>query len=237
MRIITWNCNKGFRNKVKLISKYKPDIAVIQECENINEMIFDDDIQPYSKFHYGLKNIGIGLLSYSNFKITSINIEDVYVNLDLGIQCYIEGPVNFQLVAIWTGPHKDNENIHYVNSVISFLDKYGDWVKNSNTIILGDFNSNATYDLKTKKPHKTMIDMMDGLGLCSAYHEYFNEEQGKETKPTFYLYRKNESMQHIDHIFVPKVLKNKIKKIEIGIYDEWSNFSDHMPFIIDFEFN
>lgn len=235
MKIITWNCNKGFRNKVKLISQHKPDIAVIQECENINEIIFDDTIQPFNKYHYALKNIGIGLLSYTNYQFNPFNINETYIKLDLGIQSNVTGPINFQLLGLWTGPHKNDESIHYVNSVITFLEKYGDWVKKSNTIILGDFNSNATYDLKLKKPHLKMLNLMDDVGLCSAYHEFFNEEQGKETRSTFYLYRKNESKQHIDHIFIPKKLKNNIKSIEIGKFDDWSAYSDHMPFIMDID--
>jgi len=236
MKILTWNCNKGFRNKVKLISELNPDIAVIQECENINNILFEDTKQPYYKFHYALNNIGIGILSYTNYMIKPINIDDTYVKLDLGIQCNIEGPVNFQLLGLWTGPHKNDESIHYVNSVITFLEKYGDWVKRNNTIILGDFNSNATYDLKNKKPHQRMINLMDELGLCSAYHEFFHEEQGKETQPTFFMYRKNESTQHIDHIFIPKSLKNNIKNIIIGKYDNWSKYSDHAPFILELDY-
>ena len=46
MRIITWNCNKSFRTKVKLISQLQPDIAVIQECEDINNLVFEDKKQP-----------------------------------------------------------------------------------------------------------------------------------------------------------------------------------------------
>jgi len=237
MRIITWNCNKAFRNKVNLISKLNPDVAVIQECENINDLIFDDDRQPYNKFHYGLNNkIGIGLLSYTSYKFNPMNLEDTYLKLDLGIQCTVEGPLSFQMLGLWTGPHPDNDRIHYVHSVTTFLEKYSEWVKQNNTIILGDFNSNLTYDVKNRKSHETMVQMMEDAGLCSAYHYFFKEEQGKETRPTFYFHKKNESTQHIDHIFIPKALAERIKNIEIGSYDEWGSYSDHVPFIMDIDF-
>ena len=34
MKIISWNCNRAFRNKFSIIQKYDADIYVIQECEN-----------------------------------------------------------------------------------------------------------------------------------------------------------------------------------------------------------
>ena len=241
MRIISWNCNKSFRTKVKLISQLQPDIAVIQECEDINNRVFEDEIQPNHKFHYstgGIGKIGIGLLSYTDykFKVDNSDLEEVYLNLDLGIKCVAEGPAPVQLLGLWTGPHPDNDSIHYVHSVSTFLKKYSNWIKQNNTIILGDFNSNLTYDVKNRKSHEIMLNIMDEAGLCSAYHTFFREDQGKETRPTFYFHKKNESTQHIDHIFIPKTLAGHIKNIEIGTYDAWGTHSDHVPFILDIDY-
>jgi hypothetical protein len=33
MRIVTWNCQGGFRHKADKIAALQPDIAIIQECE------------------------------------------------------------------------------------------------------------------------------------------------------------------------------------------------------------
>jgi endonuclease/exonuclease/phosphatase family metal-dependent hydrolase len=131
---------------------------------------------------------------------------------------------------------KDPE-IHYVHSVNTFLKQYNNWINQTDTCILGDFNSNLTYDLKKSKPHQTMLNMMNELNLVSAYHKYFNEDQGKESQATFYYHKKNnESKQHIDYIFIPSKLSNNIKKIEVGIFDEWYTYSDHMPIIMDIDY-
>ncbi|MBK5242558.1 hypothetical protein [Clostridium sp.] len=60
---------------------------------------------------------------------------------------------------------------------------------------------------------------------CDIY-----EIQGKENKPTFFLYRKKERHFHIDCFFGEK---EKINSLEIGEFDDWITLSDHMPVILD----
>ena len=38
LRIITWNCQGAFRKKFPLIASYAPDLAVIQECEQLERI-------------------------------------------------------------------------------------------------------------------------------------------------------------------------------------------------------
>lgn len=34
MRIVSWSCNGGFRNKLHLVADFNEDVLVIQECED-----------------------------------------------------------------------------------------------------------------------------------------------------------------------------------------------------------
>jgi len=33
VRVVTWNCQGGFRRKAEVIEALQPDLAIIQECE------------------------------------------------------------------------------------------------------------------------------------------------------------------------------------------------------------
>ena len=79
---------------------------------------------------------------------------------------------------------------------------------------------------KLKLEHKNII---------SSYHHFFNEEQGKETQPTFYLHHKKEKPFHLDFCFLSKELINRIESVEVGKYEDWIKYSDHVPMIINMD--
>ena len=39
----------------------------------------------------------------------------------------------------------------------------------------------------------------------------------------------------MDFIFLPKNLADKIINIEVGSFDDWYTYSDHMPIILDID--
>ena len=58
------------------------------------------------------------------------------------------------------------------------------------------------------------------IEINSLYHRYFNEEQGKETKPTFFLQRNRAKPYHIDYIFASKEIENNMTNFEIATIDK-----------------
>ena len=40
MKVVTWNCNLNLVKKFEFIEQYKPDIAIIQECEKLGKSYF-----------------------------------------------------------------------------------------------------------------------------------------------------------------------------------------------------
>lgn len=235
MKIITWNCNKKFRTKAALIAPYKPDIVVIQECENLNKYPIEGDTKPTNIYHYANVNIGIGVVSYTGLGFTPSFTDDTYKAMEMGLCGTISGATPLQIVGVWTGPSKDISN-HYIYSIIKFLEKYHDWIAATNTIILGDFNSNLSYDKKIKKPHQTMIDLMKALNMVSVYHEYFKEKQGLETCMTHYHHKKESSPFHLDYIYIPEKLYRNVISFEVGSYETWHKHSDHVPLILEMEY-
>ncbi len=78
MKIITWNCNMAFRKKADFILEKKPDVLIIPECENPDKLIFKNEtIKPTDLFWFGKNpNKGIGVFTYSDFKISLLDIHN-----------------------------------------------------------------------------------------------------------------------------------------------------------------
>ena len=68
----------AFRKKAEFILAEQPDILIVQECENPNKLIFKNEVtKPSDLFWYGKNpNKGIGVFTYSDFKIELLKIYD-----------------------------------------------------------------------------------------------------------------------------------------------------------------
>lgn len=121
---------------------------------------------------------------------------------------------------------------NYIEDLYVYLQIYKEKLSEvKNKIICGDFNSNSCWDKQHKlRTHTSVVKELEKLNLYSCYHLKENEFQGKESKPTFYMYRKNEKTYHIDYMFYNS---QGIYEFKIGKFDDWISLSDHMPMILD----
>ena len=80
MKLITWNCNGGFRNKYHLLAD-NFDILIIQECENP-----DKSTKEYKEWSSNYlwkgnnKNKGIGIFFKENIDIKLLDWSDLNIN-------------------------------------------------------------------------------------------------------------------------------------------------------------
>ena len=101
-------------------------------------------------------------------------------------------------------PHSDRQQ-SYIGQVYKAVGKYQNFISQADTVILGDLNSNQIFDKKFRiGNHTTVVNLLAEMGLVSAYHDYYREAHGSETRPTFYLYRHQAKPLHLDYIFIPK---------------------------------
>lgn len=108
--------------------------------------------------------------------------------------------------------------------------------KLNKTIIAGDFNSNTIWDRWDRWwNHSDVIKELTELGIKSLYHKFKNEQQGKETSPTFYLHRKKNRPYHIDYILGSQDFSDKMTKFKIGNFEKWIQLSDHLPLICELD--
>lgn len=219
MRIISWNCNRAFRKKYKDIKSLDADIYVIQECEN-PETVKDEEYKEFAQncIWVGYKNRGLGIFAKNNV-ILKDNCWQSY-----GLEWFVSCTVNneFSLLGIWASGN-------YIEDIYVYFQIHKDKFKN--ILICGDFNSNSCWDKKHKwKTHTAVVKELENLDLYSSYHLKEREVQGKESQPTFFLYRNKEKKYHIDYCFY---YKEKVDKFYVGEFEEWIKLSDHMPIILD----
>ena len=223
MKIITWNCNKKFREKYKLLEELNYDICVIQECENPKT---SKNLEYKEFFNNSIwigenKNMGLGVFAKPHIELKENNW-DTYC-----LRHFLSCRVNnlFDLVGVWAGKPYIEE--YYIYQCINKHRYIND------TIIIGDFNSNVIWDKEHRNRNHSMVNLeLEKIGLKSSYHNFYKEDLGKEKIPTFYHYKYKENPYHIDYCYMNI---SKLKNMEIGNYEIWGKYSDHMPLIIDIE--
>ncbi len=236
MKIITWNCNMAFRKKAGIILKHKPDILIIQECEQPVKLKLGDSIPlPDSSLWFGNNHHkGLGIFSYNGFKLKLRRTYNPLLKTIIPISV-TGGSFDFTLYAIWAWNPTDPDG-RYVEQIWKALHHYDKHLTNKPVILAGDFNSNTIWDRKHREGnHSNVVKRLEAKKIFSTYHLHYKQEQGKEKHPTLYMYRHKDKPYHIDYCFVSAELINKLTSVEIGRHKFWTKYSDHVPVIITFD--
>lgn len=218
MRIVSWNCNGKFREKISQIVKLNADVYVIQESENPkNYPNMLSSLLEYCYLWCGDRK-NKGLLVFSKLPLQENHWKKYCLREFLSVNV---GDIN--LVAVWAcSPYIEEYYIYHSINLPNYCE---------NTVIIGDLNSNAMWDTKyNKRNHTNVVKELKEKGLVSAYHYLTGEQQGKESKSTFYLYRKENRGYFIDHCFISP---SKLQSIDIMGYNDWVKYSDHVPIEVE----
>lgn len=233
MKIVTWNCNGAFRKKFDSILDFHADLYIIQECENPAESQHKEYTAWATNYLWigDSKHRGVAVFAKPEIKLTKLDWSNKFK--DHFVKYFLPCSINdeFDLLAVWT--HKNNSpNFGYIGQLWKYLQVNKD--KMNSVIIAGDFNSNTIWDEWDRWwNHSDVVNELKKIGIESLYHKFTEEEQGKESSPTFYLQRKLEKPYHIDYIFASQIFYNKLQKLEIGQVDKWLKISDHMPILCE----
>ena len=226
----------AFRKKAGLLLGLQPDIVIVPECEHPDKLKFSNDTrQPSDMLWFGNNlNKGLGIFSYSGFRLKVHKKHNPDFRMIVPITV-TGGATKFLLYAIWANNPIDPDG-QYVEQVWKAIHHYKRYMSNKQTILIGDFNSNTIWDRKRRAGnHSNVVKRLEEKGIYSCYHLHHKQMQGKEQHPTYYLYRHQDKPYHLDYCFVSADLSERIKSVQIGEYDYWSPYSDHMPVIITFD--
>jgi exodeoxyribonuclease III len=227
----------AFRKKANFILAYQPDIVVIQECEHPDKLKFNPDTPtPSAVLWFGTnKNKGLGIFSYSNYRFKLLRNYNQELRMIIPI-AVTGGEFNFTLFAIWAN-NPDDPDGQYVEQVWKAIHHYDKKLKHKQTLLAGDFNSNTIWDRKRRAGnHSNVVKKLEEKSIFSCYHLHHKQVQGKEQHPTFYLYKHKDKPYHLDYCFASIDMIDKIQTVEIGDYDFWKQYSDHVPVMVTFDF-
>lgn len=227
MKVITWNCNLNLVKKFEHISKESPDIAIIQECEKLDENYF-----PNSKYFWLGKNekkgLGVIVFNHSAKVSESLNEKLIYF---LPIETDI-----LNIIGVWAYNHRAAPKFgdDFSGNTSDALTNYEALLSSNKKILFaGDFNNSVIWDKGNKENNFSNINnKLNSLGLKSSYHEYSNEKFGEESKGTLFHTKKQNKPYFIDYIYFKEM---NLSKVYVGQYDEWISLSDHMPVIAEFK--
>ncbi len=225
----------AFRKKAAAILSFQPDILIVPECEHPDKLIFPAGVPKPTDILWFGKNPhkGLGIFSYSDFRFSVHDNHNQALQLIVPIAA-MNDRMTLNLLAIWANNPTDPEG-QYVEQVWKALLHYDALLRDTNTILAGDFNSNTIWDKKRRESnHSNVVKRLEEKGIFSAYHLFHQQIQGQEAHPTLYLYRHQNRPYHIDYFFVSADLAPKIQSVTIGDYDFWMRYSDHVPVIVRF---
>ena len=226
MRLLTWNCCRGPRErKLAALDALPAEVAVIQECPR------PDAESPQSLWFGDNPRQGISVVATGPYRLRALRAPPGVPAFMFPVE--VTGPVTFQLLAVWA---KVSPGFRYVEAVVRGVELYQDLILKAPTVVIGDFNSNRIWDAEhtAERNHSALVRRLAALEMESAYHAYFREEHGAESQSTFHLHRKRDRPYHIDFCFAPRSWLTALESVEIGSFDTWASVSDHLPMRLTF---
>ncbi len=238
MKIISWNCQGAFRKKAKFILDKNPEVIIIQECEHLEKLETEKILGlPENRLWFGdNKHKGLGIFANENILLRvdenyrsdlKYIVPIVLTSIDKESECLI--------IAIWAN-NKEDKDGQYVEQVWKAINHYEKLLNIERVILIGDFNSNTIWDRpKRNGNHSDVVQKLASHKIESLYHKKFKQVQGKEKHPTFLLQKNKNKPYHIDYCFASEYLTERIKSFQIGQFEEWLAYSDHVPIEVEFE--
>ena len=258
MKVFSWNVNSIRIRKAQLlnlINKESPDFICLQETKTLNEQF---PISDFEKINYKVYTNGIS--SYNGVAIiTKHNLEKISVNnfCNKNDARHIQakfGKLSIHSIYVPAGGDEPDEkkNEKFLHK-LKFLDEMGNFFsskKNELNLLCGDFNV-APYEddvwshkqLRNVVSHtdierKKLLEILNKGNFMDAVRIFNNPP---ENIFTWWSYRskdfnKNNRGRRLDHIWITKDEKIKIKDSKI-FKDSRNNVkpSDHVPISMDFE--
>jgi exonuclease III len=220
--------------KRELLYALSPDVAVIPECSQSSMLMCQAD--GFDSHWWGNnKNKGLGVIAAKPWSLEAASLRPRTPRQKWIAPVKVRGPRDFLLLCVWACPVGNQREKNYVGQIHEAIVRHPHWFAPGNpTVICGDFNSNKIFDPgRKKRSHSTVVRLLAERGIASAYHHFFTEDHGAETRPTYYFWHRQERCFHFDYIFLPHSWMGRVTDFHVGAFDKWRAASDHVPLVAD----
>jgi hypothetical protein len=229
VRVVVWNLRSGTDAKWDVLQGLGPDIAVLPEAARAPRRAAPSLLGPGVEWHWVGNHEAKGL-AVASFGRPSV-VAPVEVTGRWSVGARLDG---LFVLGIWSCPSGGG----YGREVMRALDAYQRRLRRGPAVVAGDFNIDPSGSEERRGAwFSRLLQRFGRLGLHSAYHVHLGEPFGAETRPTYFHYRHRERPFHIDFCFVSEALLERVRHVEVGLYDDWvgAGLSDHVPVIVDIE--
>jgi exodeoxyribonuclease III len=230
MRIVTWNCQGGFRRKLDRLASLAPDVAVVCEAPFASPYVQSLVDEPVSWHAAGAHPETS--LTVAGFRggLASCVLASVEL-CNWGVAVATAGGPG--VLGVWSVPAPGRR---YGDEVLAVIQAHAERIAGGNVAVAGDFNIDA-HGVGNGGGgvalFAAIVQSLSDLGLISAYHAWTDEAPGLESAMTHFHLRRADRGFHIDYCFIPASWRSAIRKVSIGAPDEWLPYSDHMPLLVD----
>ncbi len=234
VRIATWNCKGGFRRKAHLIDALAPNVAVIPECSSADAQQAGllPDAPTSSDWIGSNPRKGLAVFGYGQQTFERADFYDPELRLILPL--WVRGPSNFLLIAIWTL----DDGTSYIRELAQAVERWRPVLCDETVVLAGDFNASYKFDdIERPVKFRDVVARLEDVGITSTYHALRAEEHGQESEPTYYHYHHRDKPHHIDYVFTSADLLEETTSLSVGSFNDWSQYSDHVPLIAAFDEN
>jgi hypothetical protein len=226
VRLTAWNCAGGFHRKAKVLDDHATDIVVLSEAPNNCVSLAGDYVS--GVWIGSNRGYGLAVLGMNGWKIEAVDIA-IEDRLFLPVRA-VRGSEQVYLVGVCAKRAGD-----YVAPTLRALSRLSAFISQKGAILAGDFNQSVKFDAKRGPAGHfgRVLDILESLGVVSAWHHTRDEKFGSETSYTYFHRWKQGHGFHIDYAFVPRGFA--ISSARLGTYDDFvaAGLSDHVPLLVD----
>lgn len=214
-----------------VFDELSPDVLVAPESKRCPDLGGAASVR--HQWAGSIDNRGLGV--YSRFEMRSASkVDEVQHRWSLAARVAADEH-DVTILGVWTLPSPAGSfRSRYLNALAGILAQHDELLLRGAAIVAGDFN--VAGDVHKNEFATYLGEIRDRYGLVSAYHEWFCEPPGQETRSTYWHQGHEDRSFHIDYLLVPEAWE--IRGVDVGTFQDWGTEdglarSDHAPVSVD----